>query len=170
MLSSMADLKEPDRNGMFASLKYSIAAILFWLVGALFADGSQEFIARSDPATLIVLKINSRRDADGLFTYRPVLALDGVELDSYAGNIWSRPAKHEAGDVVPGRYDPDSGEMRSDKMLEDASWIGRIAKLIAILVGIEALALLFGYPEHLLPIRVRGRRRRYYGFPLRDPY
>ena len=161
---------EPDRNGMLASLKYSIAAILLWLVGAIFAGGAQEFVNRSEPATLVVLKIDSRRDADGRTTYRPVLALEGVGSDSYAGNIWSHPAKHKAGDVVPGRYDPDSGEMRSDEMLDDASWIGRFAKILAILVGIEALALLFGYPEHLLPIRVNRGRRRYYGLSLRDPY
>jgi len=77
-----------------------------------------------------------------------------------ASNQWTRPAPHAVGDVVPGRYDADNSEMRNDKMLKSSARAGRIAQIIGIFVGLQSIALLFGYPERWLPLLISARRRR----------
>lgn len=89
--------------------------------------------------------------------YRPVLALETAQVPraQYVGNHWVRPKPHEVGDVVSGRYDPESGEMRSDHMLKSSSWVGRILRIIGIIIGLQGIAHFFGVPERWLPLRIR---------------
>lgn len=144
-------------------LKYVSIGCFIWFAGALFFGDGTEFRSRSEPVQLVVLDVQSRRDGGGLQSYRPVLALAAAESpgSGYAGDIWSRFKPHEPGDIVPGRYDPASGEMRSDKMLGRTIWLGRIARVFGLLVGLQAVLILLGFPEDRLPLRVRiGSRRR----------
>ncbi len=92
--------------------------------------------------------------------YRPVFGLetDARPRPEYSGNTWMRFAPHQAGEIVSGRYDPDSGEMRSNRMMRRTSWSGRIAQLLGILSALQGLLMLFGVPEVLLPLRVRFGR------------
>ena len=148
-------------SGAWNVLKYVSIGCFIWFAGLLFFGGSADFISRSDPAQLIVLEVQSKQDTGGYTSYRPVFALEPSKAprQGNAGNIWSRVKPHEPGDIVPGRYDPESGEMRSDKMLGKTVWIGRIARIFGVLVGLQAVLIVMGFPEDRLPLRVRIRRR-----------
>ena len=151
----------------FTVVKYQSTGLLIWFIGALFFGDSMHFTSHSEPARLRVLDIQTRRGSDGYKMYRPVFALEAAKppRQGYAGKIWSRQARHQAGEIVSGRYDPESGEMRSDKMVKITTRLGRIAQVLGILVGVQALAILFGFPEQLLPLRIRigvGQRPRHF--------
>ncbi|MGB5557081.1 MAG: hypothetical protein WBN04_03610 [Paracoccaceae bacterium] len=139
------------------AFKYLLVGALFWLVGAFFLGSSQNFVKRSEPVQLIVLKMDTRLDSDGYTFFRPVFGLETAvrPRPEYAGNTWMRPAPHQAGEVVSGRYDPNSGEMRSDHMDGRTVWIARIAKVLGLLVGLQGILMLFGVPELFMPLRVR---------------
>ncbi len=141
------------------SIKYVIAAVVIWFGGALFCGDALHFINRSEPAQLRVVDIEAQRRADGLTHFRPVFTLTAAKAPAFAGDIWSRPAVHQTGDVVSGRYNSKTGEMRSDKMLTKGKWLGRFAQVLAILVGLQALAVLCGVPERFLPLRLRMASR-----------
>jgi len=143
--------------------KYFLVGLLFWAFGTLFHGGSAAFQSRSEPAMLLVVDMHSKRDTEGDITYRPVFVLaEAPELrDAYAGNIWVFPQPHERGDLVPGRYDPKNGEMRSDKMMGRSVVIGRIAQVLGLVIALQGVAMLFGVPERVLPLKVTtGRHRR----------
>jgi hypothetical protein len=110
---------------------------------------------------LRVVELQSKRDTDGRTKYRPVFTLEApsVNIDEYAGNIWTSPPPHAVGDIVPGRFDAKTGQMRSDKMLKRSSWIGRIARYLGLFIGLQGIALLFGFPERWLPLPVRFGRK-----------
>ncbi len=149
--------------GAWNVLKYVSIGCFIWFLGTLFFGDGTEFRNRSEPAQLIVLDVESRRDGFGFILYRPVLALasETAPREGYAGTIWTRFKPHEPGDIVPGRSDPESGEMRSDKMLNRTIWSGRVARIFGVLVGLQAVLILLGLPEDRLPLRVRvGSRRR----------
>ncbi len=137
--------------------KYLLVGAIFWIVGVFVLGGSQGFVARSEPAQLMVLQVDSRWDDEGYRIYRPVFGLHTAARPrpEYAGNTWMRPAPHRAGDIVPGRYDRQSGEMRSDRMMQTTIWIAWIVKILGILAVLQAMLMLFGVPEVLLPLRVR---------------
>ena len=143
------------------ALFYISIATLFYFVGTLFAGPAKSFIANSEPATLIVLQVDERRKNDGGRTYRPVF---GLETDvrprpEYAGSIWASPKPHQPGDIVAGRYNPRTGEMRSDKMAKQTIWIGRAAQFVGFLLFLQGILMFFGFRE-LIPIRFRSGRRR----------
>lgn len=142
------------------ALKYFLTGIIIWFIGSVFFGSSLNFIARSEPAQLYVSDVQSRKDTDGLRTYRPVFTVMTSPHD-FAGNRWSRTPPHQIGETVAGRYDPATGEMRSDKMLRKSKWLGWIARIFGALLGLQGIALLLGVPEHRLPIPVRiGHPRR----------
>ncbi len=145
-------------------IKYLAVGLFIWFIGAIFLGSSSGFIARSEPAQLVVVGLDTKRNSDGHTMYRPVLALEAAKSsrNAYAGNHWTRPAPHTVGDVVEGRYDSESGEMRTDKMIHKFGWAGWIAKIAGILIGLQAFALILGVPESRLPlpVRVRSRRKR----------
>ncbi|MEP5760781.1 MAG: hypothetical protein ABJ327_16020 [Litoreibacter sp.] len=142
---------------MLSALKYFLTGFFLWGIGTLFLGGSGAFEAQSEMAELRVVELQSRRHRDGYTLYRPVfsLAKASTEVGTYVGNIWSRQLLHEAGDVVPGRFDPKSGEMRSEKMLKRNSWIGPIARYLGIFIAVQGVALLVGVQENRLPLPVR---------------
>jgi hypothetical protein len=145
-------------------LKYISVGSLIWLMGTLFFGDSMAFQSRSVPAQLEVVDVTSKRNPEGGHSYCPVFARadTGSPRQNHAGNTCSRIRPHERGDIVPGRYDPASGEMRSDRMLANAHWFGWIARVLGIFLGLEGVLILLGVPEHRLPLalRVRSRPRR----------
>ena len=148
---------------MFGALKYLFAAFFIWAIGTLFFGSSNNFMARSEPAELRVVEMESQRDTDGDLRYRPIFELvdAAAGVAPYAGNIWTWPAPHEVGEIVPGRFDAETGQMRSDKMLQRGAWLGRIARYLAVFIALEGVAMIFGVPEDRLLLRVRvGHRRR----------
>ncbi|MEL6523106.1 MAG: DUF3592 domain-containing protein [Pseudomonadota bacterium] len=144
------------------AIKYLLVGALFLVIGTVFVVSSQGFIKRSEPAQLLVLRIENRRDSDGDTLYRPVFALDSEvrPRPEYAGGTWMRPMPHKTGDIVPGRYVPETGEMRSDAMMGKSSWMGRIAQILGGLAMLQGVLVLFGVPDALMPLRVNERRRR----------
>ncbi len=152
----------------WTAVKYILAGALLWFLAGVFPGGSQGFVARSDPAQLIVQRVDSRLDENRIRIYRPVFALDtkARPRPEYAGNTWSRTTPHQVGERVSGRYDPERGDMQSDSMIARSLWIARATKMLSILIVLQGVLMLFGVPEILMPIRVRiggSRRRRDFG-------
>jgi hypothetical protein len=149
---------------MFGAVKYILAGLFIALIGWFFSSDGLAFIAHSEPAELRVISLDQKRNYDhtsqwqhmSRYTYRPVFVLNdaGASAKPYAGNIWTRPAPHAVGDVVPGRYNAKTGEMRSDRMLETSLWIGGIAMLLGLLTALQSIALIYGLPEDHLPLRI----------------
>jgi len=149
---------------LMSSLKYLVIGAFVWIIGSVFVGSSQGFLERSEPTRLIVLEMESKRDSEGDTTYRPVLAREAEEppRTRYVGNHWSSPAPHAAGDVVPGRYDPETGEMRTDKMTGRSMLAGRIARWVGLAVALQGILVLGGVPERFMPLKFRtGHRRRH---------
>ena len=154
--------------GAWNVLKYVSIGCFIWFAGALFQGDRAEFRSRSTPAQLVVVDVESKQDTDGYRSYRPIFALEGEKSprQEYAGNTWTKVKPHEPGEIVSGRYDSENGEMRSDKMLGKTFWVARIAQIFGILVGLQAILIVMGFPEDRLPLRVRIRflRQRPYRF------
>ena len=147
----------------FKVLKYIAVGLIIWILGSVFFGSSANFVKRSEPAQLIVVDIQSKRNEDDRTLYRPVLALEMAQppRPQYTGNHWVSPLPHAKGEVVAGRYDAKTGEMRTDKMLKSSGRIGQIARIIGVLVAVQSIALIFGVPERWLPLRVQiGPTRR----------
>lgn len=142
---------------LWPALKHVVTGLICWLIGAFLLTQDQDFKARSEPVQLVVLRIESQLNDKHERRYRAVFALDTPTRPrpEHAANVWLAAAPHRAGEIVAGRYDPNSGEMRSDAMRGLGHWIGRIAHLIGIVATVQALLLLFGVPELLLPLRVK---------------
>lgn len=83
------------------------------------------FADRAAEADVRVVRVEERQ-RDDVRTFRPVFtatAPDGTSLE-YAGNLWVAPAPHAAGDVVPGRVDHATGEIRSLRMMDGQASLG----------------------------------------------
>lgn len=149
---------------MLGAVKYILAGLIVALIGWLFFGDGLAFVAHSDPAELRVIALDEKRINDHTsqwphrrrYSYRPVFVLndESAAAKPYAGNIWTRPAPHAVGDVVPGRYDAKTGAMRSDKMLQTSLWVGGIAMFLGLLIALQSIALICGLPEDLLPLRI----------------
>ncbi len=144
----------------WAALKYLFVGALFLLVGWLLTASSSRFLENSQPATLIVLQVDERRDTDGKRSYRPVFGLHTTDRPrpEYARSTWFSPKPHQSGDIVSGRYDPQSGEMRSDQMMGRSRWMWRVLQVVGALAVLQGILMFFGVPELLLPLRVRSGR------------
>jgi hypothetical protein len=147
------------------ALKYLLVGVFVWFIGLIFFGNSMNFIGRSEPAQLYVSDLESRKDLDGVFSFRPVFKLASAKSaqKGYAGNQWDKIPPHQVGETVGGRIDPETGEMRSDKMLWKSKWLGWFARAFGALMGVQGLALLLGVPEYRLPLPIgighRPKRR-----------
>lgn len=151
------------------AFKYVLVGTLFWAIGALFLGGDLRFYAQSEPAQLIVVRLDSKQDHSTRYNqsgplsrhsktlYRPVFTLDTPTPPhpEYAGNTWMSPAPHQAGDKVAGRYDPASGKMQSDRMMTKTLWLSAFAQFIGLLAIVQGILMFFGVPEFVMPLRVR---------------
>ena len=132
---------------------------LFYIIGSIFAVPAKNFLAASEPVTLIVLQVDEKRDHDGDWTYRPVFGLvtDERPRPEYSSSIWVSPKPHQPGDIVEGGYIPKTGEMRSTQMAKRTFWIGRIAQTIGLFLLAQGVLMFFGFPE-IIPVRISRRR------------
>ncbi len=147
---------------VLGALKYILFGLIFGLLGfVVFGDG-QRFMARSEAVDLRVMDVESHRDHDRRTRYRAVFALadDTSGVEPFAGNVWSATAPHEVGQIVPGRIDRQTGEMRSDTVIGQYSWAFWIAQLVALACVLQGVVMLMGVPEERLPLRLRSGRRR----------
>jgi hypothetical protein len=148
----------------WTAFKYVVFGTLFGVIGVFFMKETLAFHARSEPAQLLVLQIDQKRDTSHRtkytfgprYFYRPVFGLVTDARPTYAGNVWMRPAPHTRGDTVAGRYDAATGEMRSDQMSGKSMLIGGMGAFIGLLAAFQGLLIFLGIPEVLLPLRLRS--------------
>jgi hypothetical protein len=148
---------------IFAAFKHLVVGAMLLVFGCFGVNRDAAFVATSVPAQLIVLQVDSERTTEGQFRHRTTLGLvtDARPRPEYAGNMWTGIAMHRAGDIVAGRYDAESGVMRSDRMLTVWGWIARLAQFLGVVAAVQGVLILFGFPESRMPLPVRiGRERR----------
>lgn len=112
--------------------------LVFGAIGLWQMQANRDFLRTAYEIDVTVTAIDQRRNDDGI-TYRPRFAIEqGGQQIEFAGDLWVSPSPHEVGDVVPGWYDPQSGELRSEKMMRASrimGWVFSAAGVGAILVG-----------------------------------
>jgi len=126
----------------FKSLPYvSLGLGLFFgAIGLNSIYSAYSFKQNSVPQQLVVIAVDSRQTKDGT-VYRPrfqAVGKDGKSLQ-YSGHTWISPKPHEAGDIVDGRVNWASGEIRSVGMINFGTSIGKMslkAGGIAFLLGL----------------------------------
>lgn len=140
-------------------LRYFLFGALFLVIGWFFAGADNHFIANSEPATLIVLRLDTHALGAGKTAYRPVYALQTKvkPRPEYAGGPYISPMPHKVGDVVAGRYNAKTGAMRSDTLLARDNRMWWLAMLIGALCILQSIAVCFGLPA-ILQI-TSGRQR-----------
>jgi hypothetical protein len=145
---------------ILAAFKHLVVGAMLLVLGCFGVSRDAAFLATSVPAQLIILQVDSERTTEGRFRHRTTLGLvtDTRPRPEYGGNIWTGLAMHRAGDIVAGRYDAESGVMRSDRMLMIWGWIARLAQFLGVVAMVQGVLILFGWPELLLPLRVRVGR------------
>ena len=126
-------------------VKRVVVGLIFGLIGWFTITSESHFVANSEPASLIVLQMDSRQDSDGI-SYRPVLGLntDVRPRPEYSGNTWTNPPLHAAGEIVEGRYDIKSGKMKSNRQIAFGRFIGWIFAAVGAYLLLTAIGILFG--------------------------
>ncbi|WP_147373445.1 hypothetical protein [Gemmobacter lutimaris] len=158
------------------ALKYSLLGAAMCFMGYLFSWNGLVFLFQSDPVQLVVVdfqvrKVSSSTEPDDRFEYRPVFALAEASPPraEYTQTYWQSHKIHLMGEVVPGRYRPETGEMRSDKAGGKWLWGGVMVFVVGLLVMIQAVFILGGVPDRQMPFRLgrgrRGFRIDIFGFP-----
>jgi len=144
------------------SLGLFLFGTLFLVIGWFFATSDSRFRANSQPATLIVLRLDEQSDGKGKTHYRPAYALQtkARPRPEYAGGPYTSPMPHKAGDIVAGRYNPTSGEMRSDAMIGQGKRMWWLAQILGVLCILQGIALWFGFPS-ILEVKTAERRHRW---------
>jgi len=106
---------------------FVIVGVIFASVGIWIARDATDFIGRSVPTQVTVIEVDQRDGQNGP-VYRPHFAVDlpGGQRLIHAGTVWLSPQPHVVGEIVPGRYDPESGEIISDHMIARSKWFGRL--------------------------------------------
>jgi len=121
---------------------FVIFGMIFAWVGSWIAFDATKFVGRSVPATVTVIEVDHRDGQNGT-VYRPRFAVDlpGGQRLTHAGTVWLSPQPHVVGEVVPGRYDPESGEIISDRMIAGTKWFGRIFIRLGTFLSLLGVAL-----------------------------
>jgi hypothetical protein len=121
---------------------FVIVGVIFAWLGSSIAFDATEFADRSIATQVTVIEVEQKDGQNGI-VYRPRFAVDlpnGQRL-TYAGTVWLSPQPHVLGEVVPGRYDPDSGEIISDHMIAGTKWFGRIFISLGSFLSLLGVAL-----------------------------
>lgn len=95
------------------------------IFGIFLIYSGREFTTNSVDATLRVITVESRTQK-GHEVYKPTfeaLGTDGKSIQ-YSGSVWVSPKPHEVGDIVEGRVNSTTGEMRSNSMIESSGSMG----------------------------------------------
>ncbi|MGL4322346.1 MAG: hypothetical protein ACRCS3_15915, partial [Paracoccaceae bacterium] len=101
--------------------------------GAIFDTA---FVAPSVPVQLFALQVDTERPIEGKFKHgtTPALVIKARARPEYSGNIWAGIATHRAGNMVEGQCYPESGVIRSDRMLMVQGWLARLAQVLGVVV------------------------------------
>lgn len=144
---------------LWTSLKRMLFGLLLLAVGLFMATQNTAFIATSTPAKLIVMQIDSRRNTDNRVIYTPVFGLvtEIRPRPTYKGGLSASFSFHRTGDVVPGRYDAETGRMQSDVITEFTRWFARLLQVLGVIAFVQGIRMRFGAPEMPLPFLLRVR-------------
>ena len=102
-----------------------VAGPVLCAAGSVTILSVSRFADRATEADILVLRIDERRREERS-VFRPVFAAtapDGRAFE-YAGELWLAPAPHAAGDIVPGRVDYTTGEIRSLRLMDGQARLG----------------------------------------------
>lgn len=125
----------------WATMPYVIVLMgaLFFIIGAKAWVETWIFFAGSTEAMVTVVDVESKAADRGGTFYRSVFQtkIDG-ELRTHVGNHWSDPPLHSKGDVVNGRYDPESGEIVSLRTLDKQTDFGTVFAVTGLILGLCA--------------------------------
>jgi len=122
---------------------FIIVGVIFAWVGSWIAFDATDFIGRSVPTQVTVIEVDQRDGQNGP-VYRPHFAVDlpGGQRLIHAGTVWLSPQPHVVGEVVPGRYDPESGEIISDHMIDRIKRFGRVFIRLGSFLALLGIGLL----------------------------
>jgi len=98
----------------------------FAALGLYLSLSTSMFSFQSEATQVHLLVVESRKH-DNKFVYRPLFETiqdDGTPI-TYSGSAWVSPKPHNEGDVVDGRVDWDTGEIRSVKMMQFYATMGK---------------------------------------------
>lgn len=115
-------------------LVFTLVGGIFFIVGMFFIYSGQQFTKASVEAELTVVLMDRKRSDDG-FVYQPTFqsrSPDG-QLVEYVPSIWVSPKPHTEGDVVEGRANWETGELRSVGMMKSSAFMGTIFSLMGSL-------------------------------------
>lgn len=109
------------------------------------------------PAQLRVVRIQSTT-VDFSTVYRPVFEtqLNNGERIQSAPELWSYPSVHDVGDVVDGFYNPETGQLTSNKIRRKSLRFGRVFMIVGGVIGIIFGGLFWSITQSPRP---RKRRR-----------
>ena len=103
-----------------------INGVIFGTIGLYFSYSASAFSERSVVQEVQVVSVESRRSDNGT-VYRPILKAhqnDGTSI-TYSGSAWVSPKPHKDGDIVDGRVDWTTGEIRSVGMMKFHTSMGK---------------------------------------------
>lgn len=139
-----------------ASFLFFVGGI-FFLFGLVFTVPTVQFIMASEPATLVVVRVDEEWFTDHM-SYKPVFGLhtDAGPQSEYAGMVWSGEKLHAEGDIVEGRHDPETGKMQSNALSYDNLVVG----LFLLFVGLFVMLLPITAPRFVSRMRWSSSRTR----------
>lgn len=119
------------RTGALPYIAVLFGGMIFSAATFLGIDQS-DFFEHSQEAILTVVQVEMHTDDDGSPLFRPVFetVTQGGETIRYRSNVSTNPSLHEVGEVVRGRYAPATGELMSYEVMQTATVIHMIFRVI----------------------------------------
>ncbi len=102
-----------------------VGAVMYYAGNQLRAE-QDDFLERSQEVSLTVVFLFSKFDEDGSESFTPVFETvtnDGQSI-RYRSKVSTYPPLHKVGDVVPGRYVPETGELKSYETMGASNNVG----------------------------------------------
>lgn len=140
-IKSSTVVKTRSLSSKFIPWILVVIGAVFLLVGFYFVSSQRGFVAQSDATELLVTFVDTKQDDDGGNMYRPTFqtnGLDGTTIE-YTGQMWMSPKPHDMGDIVPGRVNRETGEMRSEGMMRISRMLGYIFSALGGVLLVVAL-------------------------------
>jgi hypothetical protein len=144
---------------LLPALKHLVVGFLLVFFGMFGANSNNKFVAASEPAQLLVYKVESRRNSERQLMFQASFALvtDKRPQPTYKGGFAASLPIHHVGEVVAGRYDAATGRMQSDRVTAIIRWLMRLMQLLGVIAMVQSVFIRMGMPEILMPLRVRVR-------------
>lgn len=118
--------------------------LISFAAGSYLIHSAKSFEQNSVALQLRVVKVEKKKSDDDFvyMTRFEALRDDGAKI-RYSGNKWSSPKQHEEGELVDGRVNWKTGEMRSVRMINSDIDFGKLTIYIGsipVLLGVLLLS------------------------------